>query len=63
MANQIISKFEKYWSKFSVVLAITFVLDPHYKLRLVNYYNAKIYGVVDSIEHENVHNKLTKLFM
>jgi alkyl hydroperoxide reductase subunit AhpC len=63
IANQMISKFEKYWSKFSVALAITFVLDPRYKLRLINYYYTKIYRVVDSIEYENVHNKLTKLFV
>ena len=58
-----ISKFEKYWSKFNAMLAITVVLDPRYKLRLVNFYYTNIYRVVDSIGYENVHNKLTKLFM
>jgi hypothetical protein len=28
MASQMISKFEKYWSEFSLVLAIAVVLDP-----------------------------------
>jgi hypothetical protein len=60
MADPMISKFEKYWSKFNVVLAIAIVLDPHYKLCLVKYYYTKIYGV-DSNEYENVHKKLTKL--
>ena len=62
MANQMISKFEKYWSKFNVVLAIVVVLDPHYKLRLVKYYYTKIYGI-DSKEYDNVQKKLTKLFI
>ena len=62
MANQMISKFEKYWSEFSVVLAIAVVLDPRYKLRLVKYYYTKIYGD-ESMEYANVKEKLTKLFM
>jgi hypothetical protein len=62
MADQMISKFEKNWSKFGIVLAITVVLDPCYKLSLVMYYYTKIHEV-DSNEYENVHKKLTKLFM
>jgi hypothetical protein len=62
MANQMISKFEKYWLEFSVVLAIAIVLDPRYKLRLVKYYYTKIYGD-ESMEYANVKEKLTKLFM
>jgi len=61
MASQIISKFEKYWSEFSLVLAIAVVLDPRYKLRLVNYYYTKIYGA-ESQEYENVTKTLTKPF-
>jgi hypothetical protein len=62
LANQMISNFEKYWSKFNVVLAITVVLNPRYKLRLVKYYYTKIYGV-ESMEYDNVQRKLTKLFI
>jgi hypothetical protein len=57
-----ISKFEKYWSEFSLVLAIAVVLGPHYKLRLVKYYYTKNYGA-ESQECENVTKMLTKLFM
>jgi hypothetical protein len=32
MATQMLSKFEKYWLEFSVVLALAAVLDPRYKL-------------------------------
>jgi hypothetical protein len=62
MASQMISKFEKYWSKFSVVLAIAVVLDPRYKLRLVKYYYSKIYRD-KSPQYDNVKDKLTKHFM
>jgi hypothetical protein len=48
MATQMISKFDKYWLEFSEVLAIAVILDPHYKLHLVNYYYTKIYRVMDS---------------
>jgi hypothetical protein len=62
MAGQMISKFEKFWSEFSLVLAIAVVLDPRYKLGLVKYYYTKIYGA-ESQEYENVTKTLTKLFM
>jgi hypothetical protein len=62
MASQMISKFEKYWLEFSLVLAIAIVLDPCYKLHLVKYYYTKIY-VAESQEYENVTKTLTKLFM
>jgi hypothetical protein len=62
MASQMISKFEKYWSEFSLVMAIIVVSDPRYKLCLVKYYNMKIYGA-ESQEYENVTKTLTKLCM
>ena len=58
MATQMIAKFEKYWSQFSAVLAITVVLDP-----CLNYYYMKIYGVIDSVEFVNVRDKLRHLYM
>jgi hypothetical protein len=63
MATQMISKFEKYWSKFSVVLAIAIVLDPRYKLQLINFCYMKLYGVTDSREFLHVREKLFSLFM
>jgi hypothetical protein len=55
-----ISKFEKYWLEFNLVLAIAVVLDPRYKTRLVKYYYTKIHGT-KSQEYENVTKTLTKL--
>jgi hypothetical protein len=63
MATQMISKFEKYWLEFSDVLAIAIILDPRYKLHLVNFYYTQIYGVMDSNQFVNVCEKLKDLFM
>jgi hypothetical protein len=50
MVSQMISKFEKYWLEFSLVLAIAVVLNPRFKLHLVNFCYTKLYGVNDSRE-------------
>jgi hypothetical protein len=38
------AKFEKYWSKSSIVLAVACFLDPRYKKGLIEYYMIKFYG-------------------
>jgi hypothetical protein len=62
MATQMISKFEKYWFEFNEALVIAVILDPCYKLHLVNYYYTKIYRIMDSLQFENVHKKLKSLY-
>ncbi|XP_051115044.1 zinc finger BED domain-containing protein RICESLEEPER 1-like [Andrographis paniculata] len=37
-------KFDIYWSKCSLVLAMAAILDPRFKLKLVEYYFQQIYG-------------------
>lgn len=43
MANLIFEKFEKYWSEFSLILAIAVLLDPRYKLHFVDWSYIEIY--------------------
>jgi hypothetical protein len=62
MATQMLSKFEKYWSEFSVVLAIAVILDPRFKLNFVNYIYMRLYGVLESREYLHVREKLFSLF-
>ena len=62
MAEQMLVKFEKYWSEFSVVLAIAVILDPRYKLRFVDFCYQKLYGVGGSYEYLKVREKLFALF-
>ena len=38
------SKFEEYWERCSLGLAVAAVLDPRFKLKLVEYYYALIFG-------------------
>jgi hypothetical protein len=63
MATQILSKFKKYWSELSVVLAISVVLYPRYKIHLINFCYMKLYEVNDSREFLHVREKLVYLFM
>lgn len=37
-------KFDVYWSKCSLALAIAAILDPRFKMKLVEYYFRQIYG-------------------
>jgi hypothetical protein len=63
IAKQMLSKFEKYWSEFSVVLALAAMLDPRYKFQLVNFCYLRLYGVNNSREYCHVCDKLIYLFM
>ena len=44
MARSMIVKFDKYWSLINGVMAIGAVLDPRYKITLLNYFFPLMYG-------------------
>lgn len=60
-------KVEKYWKDSSLVLAIAVVMDPRFKMKLVEFSFSKIYGdeaptyikIVDDGIHELFHEYLT----
>ncbi|CAL8176331.1 unnamed protein product [Prunus armeniaca] len=54
-------KFEKYWSEYSLILAIAIILDPRYKLHFVEWAYTKLHGK-DSREFKGVTDTLTSLF-
>ncbi|ONI01535.1 hypothetical protein PRUPE_6G144800 [Prunus persica] len=54
-------KFEKYWSKYNLILAIAIILDPRYKLHFVEWAYTKLHGK-DSREFKCVTDTLTCLF-
>ena len=55
------AKFEKYWSDFSLILAIAVVFDPRYKIQTVEWGYKKIYGE-NSSQFEEVKSTLASLF-
>ncbi|XP_038884881.1 zinc finger BED domain-containing protein RICESLEEPER 2-like [Benincasa hispida] len=54
MASRMIAKFEKYWSVIHGVLAIATVLDPRFKMRLIQFYFPQIYGFHHTVEIKRV---------
>lgn len=44
MATKMIEKFEKYWDSCHIMMGVAAVLDPRYKMKLVEFYFAQIYG-------------------
>ena len=48
MAASIIEKFNKYWSEVHNLLAVATVLDPRFKMKLVEFYFPKIFGNEES---------------
>ncbi|KAF7812855.1 zinc finger BED domain-containing protein RICESLEEPER 2-like [Senna tora] len=38
MTTKMLSKFDKYWGVASIVMAVAVILDPRYKLKVVEYY-------------------------
>ena len=44
MAEKMMAKYQKYWEDCNVILGIAAVLDPRYKMKLIEYYFPIIYG-------------------
>ena len=61
MAHQMFGKFDKYWSEYSLVLAIAVIFDPRYKIQFVEFSYKKLYGD-ESFEFSRVREKLFSLF-
>lgn len=61
MAEMMMAKFEKYWSDFSLTLAIAVILDPRYKIDFVDWSYSMVYGK-NSIQFQEVVNKLFSTF-
>lgn len=44
MDNKMADKFDKYWNDIHLMLIVVVVLNPRYKLLLIDFYFLKIYG-------------------
>ncbi|CAN0858081.1 Putative AC transposase [Linum grandiflorum] len=61
MAVKMIEKFDKYWSVIHNVLSMAAVLDPRYKMALLNFYFPLVYGTNSSSELFKVRKLLEDL--
>ncbi|XP_010535019.1 PREDICTED: zinc finger BED domain-containing protein RICESLEEPER 1-like isoform X2 [Tarenaya hassleriana] len=62
LAEKMKAKFDEYWSKCSLVLAMAAILDPRFKMKLVEYYYSKIYGTTALERIKEVSNGFKELF-
>ena len=56
MAESMLAKFNSYWANVSVVMAIAAILDPRYKMKLLEFYYPNIYGDNSNLEIEKIKN-------
>ena len=56
MAGQMIMKFDKYWAQIQAILVMAVILDPMFKMQLVNYYFPQLYGEGATNEIQRVRN-------
>ncbi|CAL5393814.1 unnamed protein product [Camellia sinensis] len=63
MALKMKTKFDRYWSKCSLALAIAAILDPRFKMKLIEYYYPQIFGS-DAPNHiKEVSDGIRELFI
>lgn len=62
LAARMLSFLEKYWSSFSMILAIAVILDPRYKFSFVEWCYKKLYGDGGVHMSMKVKEKLYSLF-
>lgn len=62
MATKMLEKFDKYWSVIHGMMAVATILDPRYKMALVECYFSVIYGSSCGEEIENVRKMCYELF-
>ncbi|KAG0487304.1 hypothetical protein HPP92_009399 [Vanilla planifolia] len=62
LAMRLLSKLEKYWSDFSIILAIGVILDPRYKFSFVDWCFKKLLGDDGVQESTRVKDKLFSVF-
>ncbi|GMH09702.1 hypothetical protein Nepgr_011543 [Nepenthes gracilis] len=62
MALKMKAKFDIYWSKCCLSLAIAAILDPRFKMKLVEYYYSQIYGSSAQDHIKEVSDTIKELF-
>ncbi|XP_057968491.1 zinc finger BED domain-containing protein DAYSLEEPER-like [Malania oleifera] len=63
LAKQMMEKFDKYWKDCSMVLAIAVIMDPRFKMKLVEFSFTKIYGEDAATNIKIVDDGIHELFL
>ena len=56
MVESMLAKFNSYWANVSIVMAVAAILDPRYKMKLLEFYYPNIYGDNSDLEIEKIKN-------
>ena len=56
MVESMLTKFNSYWANVSVVIVVTAILNPKYKMKLLKFYYPNIYGNNSDLEIEKIKN-------
>lgn len=62
LALKMRSKFEEYWERCSSSLAVAAMLDPRFKMKLVEYYYPQIYGSSSSERVDDIFHCVKELY-
>ncbi|KAK6919665.1 hAT-like transposase, RNase-H fold [Dillenia turbinata] len=62
LALKMKSKFDGYWNRCSLALAVAAILDPRFKMKLVEYYYPQIYGSNAQHHIDDVSDTLKALY-
>ena len=62
LALRLRSKFDEYWRKCSLGLAVAAMLDPRFKMKLVDYYYPQIYGSLSASRIKEVFEGVKALY-
>ena len=54
MPESMLVKFNSYWANVNVVIAVTAILNPKYKMKLLEFYYPNIYGNNSDLEIEKL---------
>ncbi|KAK2638151.1 hypothetical protein Ddye_025946 [Dipteronia dyeriana] len=62
MALSMAEKFDTYWTDFYGIMVVATILDPRYKMKVIECYFPKIYGDQTSDEIQKIHDLLLRMF-
>ncbi|KAK2648418.1 hypothetical protein Ddye_015907 [Dipteronia dyeriana] len=62
MALSMAEKFDTYWTDFHGIMVVATILDPIFKMKVIECYFPKIYGDQTSDEIQKIHDLLLRMF-